>query len=133
MHRDRSLTYAELNRRADRVAQRLRGLGVVPETLVGVCLRRTPEMVVALLAILKAGGAYVPLDPQYPKERLGLDAGGQSHPGAADPKGRGGQPAGSAATIVLLDQETALARMPCRKPRSCSQRPHQRVTRCTAG
>src|SRR6266568_7357207 len=63
------LTYRELNRRSNQLAHRLRGLGVGPETLVGICVRRSPLMVVGLLAILKAGGAYVPLDPDYPKER----------------------------------------------------------------
>ena len=64
------LTYDELNRRADQSANRLRELGVGPETLVGVCLDRSPALVIGLLAILKAGGAYVPLDPAYPQERL---------------------------------------------------------------
>lgn len=64
------LTYEELNARANRLARRLQTLGVGPETLVGICSRRTPEMVVAMLAILKAGGAYVPLDPTYPRERI---------------------------------------------------------------
>nr|QEO74665.1 condensation domain-containing protein [uncultured bacterium] len=67
-----SLTYAELNRRADALARRLRARGVGPEALVGVCLRRTPRLVAALLGVLKAGGAYVPLDPAYPSERLRL-------------------------------------------------------------
>jgi len=66
----RSLSYAELNRRANQLAHYLRGLGVGPEVRVGICLERSPEMVVSLLAILKAGGAYVPLDPDYPAERL---------------------------------------------------------------
>jgi amino acid adenylation domain-containing protein len=64
------LTYAELNGRANRLAHHLQRLGVGPETLAGVCIERSPEMVIALLAILKAGGAYVPLDPSYPAERL---------------------------------------------------------------
>lgn len=64
------LTYRELNRRANRLARHLRGLGVGPEVLVGICLERSPEMLVGLLAVLKAGGAYMPLDPAYPKNRL---------------------------------------------------------------
>lgn len=64
------LTYSELNRRANALAHALQGLGVGPEALVGVCMERSLEMVVALLGILKAGGAYVPLDPTYPRERL---------------------------------------------------------------
>jgi amino acid adenylation domain-containing protein len=64
------LTYQELNRRANQVAHHLRGLGVGPEVLVGLCMERSLEMVVGLLGVLKAGGAYVPLDPNYPQERL---------------------------------------------------------------
>ncbi|MGA7893825.1 MAG: amino acid adenylation domain-containing protein, partial [Candidatus Sulfotelmatobacter sp.] len=67
---DASLSYAELNRRANQLAHYLRTLGVGPEDRVGICAERSPEMVVGLLAILKAGGAYVPLDPAYPVERL---------------------------------------------------------------
>jgi amino acid adenylation domain-containing protein len=67
---DGSLTYAELNARANRLAHHLRGLGVVPGVRVGVCAERSPGMVAALLAVMKAGGAYVPLDPDYPRERL---------------------------------------------------------------
>jgi amino acid adenylation domain-containing protein len=64
------LTYAELNARANRLAHRLRALGVGPDARVAICAERGPEMVAALLAVLKAGGAYVPLDPAYPEERL---------------------------------------------------------------
>ncbi|HEX2092376.1 MAG TPA: condensation domain-containing protein, partial [Longimicrobiaceae bacterium] len=62
--------YAELNRRANRLAHHLRDLGVGPDVCVAICLERSSEMVVALLATLKAGGAFVPLDPEYPQERL---------------------------------------------------------------
>jgi len=65
-----SWTYAELNQRANALAYYLQALGVGPEVLVAVCMERTVEMVVGLLAVLKAGGAYVPLDPAYPSERL---------------------------------------------------------------
>ena len=64
------LTYQELNRRANQLAHYLRGLGVSPEKLVGVCVERSLGMIVGLLGILKAGGAYVALDPNYPQERL---------------------------------------------------------------
>ncbi len=66
----RQVAYGELNDRANRLAHHLRRRGVGPDVLVGVCLERSPEMVVALLAVWKAGGAYVPLDPAYPPERL---------------------------------------------------------------
>jgi amino acid adenylation domain-containing protein len=66
------LSYAQLNARANELARGLRALGVGPEVLVAVCVARSVEMVVGLLAILKAGGAYVPLDPSYPRERLGF-------------------------------------------------------------
>ena len=64
------LTYAELNRRANRVAHWLQARGVGPESSVALCLERTPDSVVALLAILKAGGAYMPIEPTYPKTRI---------------------------------------------------------------
>ena len=64
------VSYAELNARANRLAHYLRSLGVGPESRVALCLERSVEMVVSLLAVLKAGGAYVPLDPSYPLDRL---------------------------------------------------------------
>ncbi|HEX7317733.1 MAG TPA: amino acid adenylation domain-containing protein [Pyrinomonadaceae bacterium] len=67
---DSSLTYAELNGLANRLAHRLRDMGVGPDVLVGVLMERSLETAVGLLAILKAGGAYLPLDPEYPQERL---------------------------------------------------------------
>jgi len=67
---DRTLTYAELNDRANRLAVHLRRLGVGPDVLVGTCLERSLDLIVALLGILKAGGAYVPFDANYPRQRL---------------------------------------------------------------
>ncbi|HEV2735407.1 MAG TPA: amino acid adenylation domain-containing protein, partial [Longimicrobiaceae bacterium] len=102
------ITYAELDARADRLARHLRGLGVGPESRVGICLPRTPGMVAALLAVLKAGGAYVPLDPEYPRERLGCmleDAGARLVLTESALAGR--LPAGAGA--VCLDE---LARAP---------------------
>ena len=64
------LTYGALDRRSNQLANLLRRRGVGPETLVAVCLERSPELVVALLAVLKSGGAYVPLDPSHPASRL---------------------------------------------------------------
>ena len=78
VYEDESLTYQQLNLRANQLAQYLRSaklsrsdsLGVKPEVLVGICIERSPLMLVGLLGILKAGGAYVPLDPAYPQDRL---------------------------------------------------------------
>ncbi|MFE8605167.1 non-ribosomal peptide synthetase [Archangium violaceum] len=65
-----TLTYRELNKRANQLAHHLRAFGVGPESRVGLCLERSLELVVGILGILKAGGAYVPLDPSYPADRL---------------------------------------------------------------
>jgi amino acid adenylation domain-containing protein/thioester reductase-like protein len=67
---DRQLTYQQLNCKANQIARYLQTLGVQPETLVGICIDRSLDLVIALLGILKAGGAYVPLDPSYPSERI---------------------------------------------------------------
>ena len=67
---ERQLTYAEVDQKANQVARVLQKRGVGPESLVGICLERSPEMVIGLLGILKAGGAYLPLDPRHPQELL---------------------------------------------------------------
>jgi non-ribosomal peptide synthetase component F len=70
LYNDRAITFAELHTRANRVAHRLRALGVGPDMLVGVAVGRDLDLIVAVLAVVKAGGAYVPLDPAYPFDRL---------------------------------------------------------------
>jgi amino acid adenylation domain-containing protein/non-ribosomal peptide synthase protein (TIGR01720 family) len=67
---DVTLSYAELNRRANQLAHHLRSLGAAPDTLVGVCLERGVDVVITLVAVLKSGAAYLPLDPSYPADRL---------------------------------------------------------------
>jgi amino acid adenylation domain-containing protein len=67
---NQKLTYRELNERANKLAHYLKTLDVKPEVLVGICMQRSLEMVIGILAIIKAGGAYLPLDPTYPNERL---------------------------------------------------------------
>ncbi len=67
---DRVLSYAELDLRANQLANHLRTLGVGPDVMVGLCVERSLELIVGALGILKAGGAYIPMDPAYPKQRL---------------------------------------------------------------
>lgn len=66
----RRITYRELNERSNQLARHLRKQGVGPDVPVGICLQRSPELLIALLAVLKSGGACMPLDPEYPRERL---------------------------------------------------------------
>jgi amino acid adenylation domain-containing protein len=87
------LTYQELNQKANQLAHYLQQLGVKPETLVGICVERSLEMVIGLLGILKAGGAYVPIDPNYPSERIAYML-------------------SDAAMPILLTQELLLATLP---------------------
>ncbi|MCC5658518.1 amino acid adenylation domain-containing protein [Nostoc sp. XA010] len=67
---NQQLSYKELNIRSNQLAHYLKIIGVKTESLVGICVERSPEMIIAILGILKAGGAYLPLDPSYPQERL---------------------------------------------------------------
>ncbi|MEO7331815.1 MAG: amino acid adenylation domain-containing protein, partial [Minicystis sp.] len=77
---EQALSYRELSERANRLAHHLRSLGVGPEVLVGLCVERSVEMVVAVLGILGSGGAYVPLDPAHPRERLAFMAADAAFP-----------------------------------------------------
>ncbi|MEW5931561.1 MAG: amino acid adenylation domain-containing protein, partial [Gemmatimonadota bacterium] len=115
--RGERLTYAELDRRSARLAGALRRRGVGPETRVGVCLSRTPELLVSLLGVLRAGGAYVPLDPAYPRERLGCmveDAGIALVLTESALTDR--VPAGAAEPFVLDAEREALSAEPERAP-----------------
>ncbi|RLU03559.1 MAG: amino acid adenylation domain-containing protein, partial [Ketobacter sp.] len=113
------LTYSELNERSNRLAHYLLQLGVTAEALVGVCMERQTDMVVALLAILKAGGAYVPIDPNYPADRVAYMLEDANAPlvisnsalaGMLPPSGDGFQP-------VFLDQlESQLRDVPAENP-----------------
>jgi amino acid adenylation domain-containing protein len=112
-------SYAELDRRSARLASALRRRGVGPESRVGVCMARTPELLVALLGVLRAGGAYVPLDPAYPAERLGYmleDAAIELV--LTEPELAGRLPAGAARLLVPDRERDALAREPDRAPES---------------
>jgi natural product biosynthesis luciferase-like monooxygenase protein len=72
IHRDQRLTYRQLDERANAVAAHLRDLGVGPDSMVGIFIERSVEMMVGLLGVLKAGAAYVPMDPSYPSVRIGM-------------------------------------------------------------
>jgi amino acid adenylation domain-containing protein/non-ribosomal peptide synthase protein (TIGR01720 family) len=114
------LTYAELDRRANRLAHHLRSLGVGPETRVGLCLERSLEVPVAMLAILKAGGAFVPLDPAYPPARLAFLLADAGIPLLVTQE-RLADELPTSAQLVCLDAEAeALARLPDSAPASAT-------------
>jgi amino acid adenylation domain-containing protein len=104
VHGGESLTYAELNERANRLAHRLMAMGVGPEVRVGICLERGPAMVACWLAVLKAGGAYVPLDPGYPAARLAFMATDSAAPVLlTQERLRGALPAIEGVRVLMVD------------------------------
>ncbi|KAG0204092.1 hypothetical protein BGX31_003260, partial [Mortierella sp. GBA43] len=106
---DKSMTYAELNERSNRLAHHLINLGVRPDTLVAICVERSFAMIVGILAILKAGGAYVPLDPSYASSRL-RDIFMDASPSivVADESGRTALGDESLAMVTIVDPNTVL-------------------------
>jgi amino acid adenylation domain-containing protein len=118
---EQQLTYAELNRRANQLAHYLlKDAGVRPGDLVGVCLERGFELIVALLGILKAGGAYVPLDPTYPKERLAFMLQDSGANVVTDEDSLGSLPAMSGRAICLDRDWKDIAKQPSFNPSSQS-------------
>jgi amino acid adenylation domain-containing protein len=116
---EETLTYAELDARANRLARHLLALGLEPEGLVGAYMERSAEMVVALLGILKAGGAYLPLDPSYPRERLAYmleDAGARLV--LTHERLRGLAPGGTATVVDLDSAREAIGRHNASAPSS---------------
>ncbi|HEY4747890.1 MAG TPA: condensation domain-containing protein, partial [Steroidobacteraceae bacterium] len=124
---DERLSYGELDARSSQLAHHLRGLGVGPEVVVGLCIERSLAMLVGLLGILKAGGAYLPLDPDYPPERLAFmlaDAGApllltrttlRAHVSTPDQRSDGAR--SDNPHIVCLDADwPAIARQPTTAP-----------------
>jgi amino acid adenylation domain-containing protein len=106
VHGERSLTYGELNERANRLAHHLRALGVAPDVPVGLCLERCPDLIVGILAVLKAGGAYVPLDPDHPADRLGFVLSDTGAPVVVTTRRTLDRlPAGADRVTVLLDSD----------------------------
>lgn len=101
------LTYRALDRQASELAAQLRQMGVKPDTLVGVCLERSVELIVALVAILKAGGAYVSLDPAYPQERLTFMLEDTRTPVLLTQSSLKNKLPSHAATVVCLDERDA--------------------------
>ncbi|MGW0855498.1 amino acid adenylation domain-containing protein [Streptomyces sp. NPDC002690] len=111
MYGAESLTYAELNARANRLARHLRTLGARPDTVVALSVPRSVELIVTLLAILKTGAAYLPLDPDYPEQRL-LDMLQDAAPVCAVTDRAGRLPDGGATPLVVLDGLDVSAHLP---------------------
>ncbi|HEY6182009.1 MAG TPA: amino acid adenylation domain-containing protein [Terriglobales bacterium] len=100
-----SMTYEELNKRANRLARHLRTMGVGPEVLVAICVQRSFEMVVALLATLKAGGAYVPVDPGYPLPRQAFIVQDSHAPVLLTEKSLSNNLPATSASVFLMDED----------------------------
>ncbi|MEU8262199.1 amino acid adenylation domain-containing protein [Micromonospora sp. NPDC048999] len=128
-----SLTYAELNAAANRIAHRLRAAGVGPETLVGVCAERSLELVAGLLGVLKAGGAYLPLDPEYPADRLAFMVTDADAPVVLVQQHLREVLPDTAATVLALDDAPAWADQPTTDPQPVAGPEHLAYVIYTSG
>ncbi len=99
------LTYQELNQKANQLAHHLQKFGVGPDVLVGICVERSLEMVIGLIAILKSGGAYVPLDPQYPQDRLSFMLEDAGAPVLLTMEGLLDKVPANKSTVICLDRD----------------------------
>src|SRR5262249_26396510 len=114
---EHSLSYGELNARANQLAHHLRALGVGPESVVGLSVERSPEMIIGLLGILKAGGAYLPLDPDYPPDRIAFMLGDAGAPVLLTQSALLERLPAHGVRVVLLDADwTAIAQQPITAP-----------------
>ena len=104
----RELTYAELNRRANQLAHRLQKLGVGPEVLVAICMERSLDLPIALLAVLKAGGAYIPLDPAYPRKGLSFILEETGAPVVLTQEGLADNQAFAGVQVIRLDRDVGV-------------------------
>ncbi|HEX5406635.1 MAG TPA: amino acid adenylation domain-containing protein [Pseudonocardiaceae bacterium] len=129
-----SLTYQELNERANQVAWHLRGLGVAPEQFVGICVEHSPEMLAGLLGILKSGAAYLPLDATHPADRLAFmmaDTGVDIV--VATERTRGAVPAGDRRVVSLDGDRAAIDAEPVTDPQPCTTPDNLVYTMYTSG
>ena len=111
------LTYGDVNRRSNRIAHDLIAKGVGPDDLVGICLDRSSDLVIAILAVLKAGGAYLPIDLSYPADRLAfMLADAQAPVLLTETKLLGSLPRHGGQTICLDDAEVVLSERPATNP-----------------
>jgi natural product biosynthesis luciferase-like monooxygenase protein len=108
----RSLTYTQLNARANRAAHVLAAMGVVPGTLVGLCTTRSLDLLIGALAIQKAGGAYVPMDPAYPAERIALFIEDSAAPVIVTQAALADSLPSGQAQVLVLDADPRLAEAP---------------------
>jgi len=131
-YRDQRLSYEEVEARSNQLANHLVSLGVGPDVLVGLCLERSLDLPVALLAVLKAGGAYVPLDPTHPPERLAMILEDAGAPLLVTDDGFPGAPAGTRVVSLGAERET-IARQSAGRPATRTTADHLAYVIYTSG
>ena len=133
VYETRSLRYDELDGEANRLAHRLRDLGVGPEVLVALCVPRSAEMIIGLLGIMKAGGAYVPLLPESPAARLTHQLAETRAPVLVTTRAVAPTLPAFAGTIICLDDDAQLAASPSTSPGQTARPEHTAYVIYTSG